>query len=324
MKYKVLEIGQLDSFILNGVTPEEYLFDKPDLTVLLESGKQVEAHGSLWLYPSSVYENYNLAYVGHFYAYSSEAGSTLLKEIQSIAKSKGRNYLIGPMNGSSWKKYRLVTKSEEGIKPYFLEPTNPSFYVNCFSSVGMESIANYFSSIAHRPPYDHKLVSYLTARLAKQGITIGSLNLADTEEDLEQLYEVTINSFAENFLYSAISLEEFKAMYKPLLSKIESKYLIVARKDNAIIGYVFCYPNLNELSSGRISSLVLKTIAVATEHRNKGIAGLFMHLVSKLAAENGFTSVIHALMHEGNQSITISQKMHGRVCREYKLFGSKL
>ena len=69
--------------------------------------------------------------VGFFEAENNpEAVNFLFDEIKKYAKAKGYDYLIGAINGSTWKKYRVTLPSEN--PPFLLDNYNKPYYAELF------------------------------------------------------------------------------------------------------------------------------------------------------------------------------------------------
>src|SRR5262245_39955865 len=98
------------------LSPEQLARQRPDELLLAWDGAAVAARCGLWFRQPGV--------VGHYFAASAAAGEAILAAACERLRGQGCTQAIGPMDGNTWERYRLVT--ERGDEPpFFLEPDNP-------------------------------------------------------------------------------------------------------------------------------------------------------------------------------------------------------
>ena len=54
--------------------------------------------------------------------------------------------MLGPMDGNTWGKHRLVVESD-GRAPFLMEPSNPAHYVEAFEQSGLSVVSRYVSAV---------------------------------------------------------------------------------------------------------------------------------------------------------------------------------
>ncbi len=69
---------------------------------------------------------------------TAEAGATAIRAAMAELKAEGFEAVLGPMDGDTWGKHRLVIESD-GRPPFLMEPHNPPHYVDAFEPVGPEN-----------------------------------------------------------------------------------------------------------------------------------------------------------------------------------------
>ena len=97
---------------------------------------------------AALYNNLHLRYmekktycIGNYESVDDQVLSAeLINYIASQAKTLGAEYLIGPMNGSSWDAYRF--SMQHNHPNFFLEPYHHLYYKEHFSNSGFGVIAN--------------------------------------------------------------------------------------------------------------------------------------------------------------------------------------
>lgn len=246
-----------------------------------------------------------------------EAVKFLFDEIKNYAKSKGYDYLIGPINGSTWKKYRVTLPSNN--PPFLLDNYNKPYYAELFKNCGFETIANYTSSICRNLDKDYSRLKKFSSIFEKKGIKIRKFNPENFEQDIRKIYDISVKSFVNNFLYTPIGFEDFYKMYEPVKRFLNPEWVLLAEnKNDEAVAFVFGFDNLYCRDK---KSLIVKTLAQIPDYKYKGIGSYLVEVLHQKAHFAGYDNVIHALMHESNVSANI---LAGELYHRYKLYGVKL
>ena len=139
--------------------------------------------------------------IGHYAALDSDAGRELLEYASNWHWSEGRERVIGPMDGSTWHRYRLLT--ERGTEPtFFLEPDNPDDWPRHFTDAGFVPLATYTSALNSDLSQFDPRSDRRRAEFERNGITIRTIALERFDFDLAAIHELSLEAFARNFLYS--------------------------------------------------------------------------------------------------------------------------
>ncbi len=240
-------------------------------------------------------------YIGCFEMIDADDGKKRLTEAVNTLRIAGHKHVIAPIDGDTWHKYRLVSKTM-GEKPFPMEPQNPLWYNDVYQSVGFKPIKRYVSEI-------FTITDSITA---KPDARIREFNKGDIDGELMRIYRLSVNGFQDNFLYSPISQGEFLSMYTPILPLLDSEFTLLAEVDGEAVGFLFAFVFENRL--------ILKTMAVLPKFRRYGIGnGLFSQALAN-ARRRGITTAIAALMSDDNNSRKLSSHYESRVIREYTLY----
>jgi len=299
--------------------PEEWQATRPDVHCLLFDAAVVVARCSVWLKHLPETEGVQPIAIGHFEASSLPAGTELLKATIRWIRDKSDAPIIGPINGSTWHKYRLVT--DRGTHPPFLlEPTHPDFYPQAWLNTGFQPLAEFHS--ARMPPQSKEdpRLGRVKAHLDSEGVRIRNLDTDDYTEELLRLYSVAKISFAENLLYTEIEETDFLALYQPLRRFLNADYIWLAEHEGRCVGFCFCIPDLAQAERGEaVDTLIVKTLATLPDRRYAGLGLWLTQVAHQAAAASGLTSVIHALMHPGSR-IKHFGKDEMEIFRRYTLY----
>lgn len=251
------------------------------------------------------------AALGQFACDAAEPGSALIRQAMARLKAEGFEAVLGPMDGNTWARHRLVVESD-GSRPFMLEPQNPRHHVDAFEKSGLKVVSRWVSAI--RPSGIPPSTSAPPA-----GLRLRDFDLSNFEAELTRIHALSLQQFASNHFYVPISLKEFLDSYRPVLPAIDPELALLAEDDaGELKAFLFALPNYNE--GPKPKSVILKTYASAV----KGGGSMLANAFHERAGKRGFTDVIHALMHETNLSAQHSDKTGGKVFRRYALWGGRL
>lgn len=301
---------------------QEKTLNAPNWRIRLNSGYGgYLAMCALWTEASVVYQGKSAATLGSISASCYETAAVLLAEAIAAARTMGHDYLIGPLDGSTWFKHRLPVWTD-GSPLFMLEDgLQPALQV-AFEQGGFELIAKYYSSRGPLFVPGNKWVNEQIAAagtsLADKDITVRSFYPHRFEEELLQIHKLCLASFAGNFLYTPISFIDFVALYKTYRDLLIPELILLAECKGQLAGVLFALPDLN--NRGQV---IIKTLV---RHPDSYFRGLGQHLVEifeEKAARLGYLSCVHAFMHADNVSLQISRH-RALPCREYGLWGINL
>lgn len=296
---------------------------QPDSSWCLLQNERLTAVCSLWTANVPSYQGYKSAALGHFFAHDQRSGEHLLEFASTQLVTQGIEYLVGPMDGNTWHSYRAVTERGEH-PPFFLEPTTPCDWPVRFRSAGFDTIASYSSAKTYDLNYEDRSADRFAAKAVAMKLTVRPFDRSRSREEFMALYELSLASFDNNFLYSPITQDEFLAMYEPLLPYLVPDFFLLAEHEGRLVGLLFAIPDYLQKARGEtVDTLIVKTLARLPERRYAGLGSYLGQLVHRQAEAQGYRTVIHALMHDDNASLTISNKS-AQTIRRYALYGKKI
>jgi GNAT superfamily N-acetyltransferase len=306
------------------LTPLELAHHAPDAHWMsIGDGSALLARSSLWWTRTPVLPDHRVGIIGHYAARDAAAGVPLLEHCCRELAARGCTLAVGPMDGSTWRRYRFMT--ERGSEPvFFLEPDNPDDWPGHFLALGFRPMAHYISAVNDDLSRTDPRARDIAHRMTAQQIRIRPLNPDRVEDDLRRIYAVSEVSFRDNVLYSPISAAEFLEQYRPLLPRVRPELVLIAERHGEPVGFVFAVPDLRQAERGRsIETVVVKSIAVLPERAHGGLGTLLLAECHAIARTLGYTRAIHALIHEHNVSRNISRHT-ARPMRRYTLFAKVL
>ncbi|MBI6547025.1 MAG: hypothetical protein HY692_09540 [Cyanobacteria bacterium NC_groundwater_1444_Ag_S-0.65um_54_12] len=267
--------------------------------------------------------DYSLAdpQIGHFGYFEAiddqKLAQMLLTAAEDWLRSQGRAAIHGPVNLHIFNQYRLMTDGFER-PPFYGEPRSPRYYAPLLLANGYQQLTYWRSwdipcsfMQAFKRAVGQKAASY-------QGLlerySIERFAIERFDQECAALYPVVLETYAENYGYSAISREEFIGRF------FEAKDIIcvpVSRKTlelatGELVAYLYTYNDpsaafiaangeISQLSLAdvKLQTLVLHTVGICKAHRKFGLVEVGLDQVLDDILRLPFQLVIGALVKEG-------------------------
>lgn len=309
---------------LSPVSGQQLQQESPDAHwMLVRDDRELVARCSLWWNATPPLEEHRVGAIGHYGAVDAPAGEQLLHHACQELRDRGCTIAIGPMNGNTWRSYRLIC--DRGSEPiFFLEPNNPEDWPHHFTAQQFTPIAQYSSAVNTDLGQSDPRLERVRDRLEKLGIHIRNLEIEHFETELQRIYTIARVSFRQNFLYTPISAEEFIAQYQKIRPYLRPELIPIATHRDQPIGFLFALPDWLEAERDpAIHTIIIKTVAVLPGRQYAGLGNLFVAQCQETAKEMGYTRAIHALMHDANPSRNLSDR-YAKTIRRYALFAKPL
>lgn len=255
-------------------------------------------------------EGKKYATVGSFESLENgEAVQALMEAISAKAKQLGFDGLIGPMNGSTWHSYRF---NAETYTPFFTEFYHAVYYPQLWQNAGFEKLAGYFSSIAEnvqdRPTPQWEV---------PEGISVRTIDLDNYEQELEEIHRFCSKAFLQNYLYSPISLKEFKKLYLPLKGLLDPQFVFIAEEGDEMVCLMLNVPDHYCKTEKR---LITKTIARKAGKKYAGLGHQVSKMLFEKAKKHGYHTLIYAFVLDDGMARQLAKDFFGEIFREYILY----
>ncbi len=245
--------------------------------------------------------------------------NALLNYAQEICLELNYDFMIGPMNGSTWNNYRFGHNESKGT--FFLDVKNPAYFNDQFQKFGFQRIGTYCSNVDDKLYYDQSRLEGLASYYESKGANIRSIDMSKYEEELKRIAIFSNLSFSDNFLFTPISTNVFVKQYLKLEKLIDPKFVWIVEDEKEEIHAIFFA--IKDYLDEDGKTLIVKTVATRKKSPFKGIATFLSRKLTKIALDSGYNKIIHALMIEDNLSLNASSK-HGSPLKEYSLYALAL
>lgn len=306
----------------DALSPQDVRLHAPDQSLLVEGGAAPKARCSLWWRAVPTLPGGRLGLVGHYAARDAAAAASLLAAACARLRTEGCDLALGPMDGNTWRRYRLLTWRGTD-PPFFLEPDNPDDWPLHFEAAGFAPLATYYSSKCD------DLAAYpadpvLAAKMQTEGMSSRPIDTANLEHELGTLWRLATDAFTGGFLYTLVDEAEFRRMYAPRAAFARPELVRLIERRGEPIGFLFALPDMLQAPRGEpVDTAIFKTLAVARGQRRHGLGNWIVDSMMVQARELGFRRVVFALMHESNPSRRLGRGRM-REIRRYTLYARPL
>ena len=268
-----------------------------------------------------------------------EAAAALLAEGVRWLRETGAGAVVGPMDGDTWHRYRL-NAGPASEPPFLLEPYNPPYCPALWQAAGFRVLETYASTWADTATVVRRLEPRRREALIA-GYRLRPFAALRFEDELAAIYELSTQVFAGNFLYTAISEDDFIDLYSGSRSLIDPGLIWFAEAPQGEdVGFLFAYPDLfqavaamrgrrdlaakirflwSRQGAGMPTAVNVKTLGVLPEHRRSGVGAALMHRVHVEALERGLKRANYCLFRVGNPSGDMAGK-EAKPLRTYHLY----
>lgn len=193
-------------------------------------------------------EGYGVGLFGYFECIED---STVAAELFSAAsewlRQQGMTAVRGPINLSTHNSC-LWQVDGFGESPRIMMPYNPPYYPQFAAANGWQKAKDAYAYNLHldRPLPDKFAKAYRIA--LKSGLTFRNFHLKgqDFDADVEKLYHLFNEAFADNWSSTPRTLEEFRDEAKSLQSLVDPDVFPVAEDNGKMVGFFFGLPDYNQ------------------------------------------------------------------------------
>ena len=321
---KLIKSTSTEAFLSYDLHPDLGLFDahqiiqdKVDLQLICVSNEQIIGFCSLWWSDTANYLDKTAGNIGHYRVLNQKVSDLLLNSACELLKQHGCDWVIGPLDGCSWRSYRFVTQKGHTRPPFLFEPWQADEWVDYWRGCGFNTLATYYSYYFNN--FDVELPpKVLKAQQRLQHIQLRSMNVY--QDDLTLLYEMAKQSFKANFLYTELTLDDFLHLYVPLEKYLDKDLFLIAEDQGQAVGFLLGIPDALQLNyQQNISTVLLKTFAQIPQRKYLGLGTLMGVEFNQRVLDKGYQDTIHALIYAKNNSLNLSRHTGATRMRSYEL-----
>lgn len=226
----------------------------------------------------------------------------LTDDLTAYAKSLGLSQIVGPLNKSTFFEYR-IKMNHFNEAAYIGEPVTNSNLLGSFQQNGYKILKRYFSYEFVVNTISLSFWLGLIGRLAgismrSRGYKIKPLLPDDLVGLHKDIHQIIHEIFHANYLYSAISDEQFLNLVKKLyLESLDSdSSLLLLSPDGKCVGFNLCLVDFTNKDR-----VLFKAHGVKKAHRQKGLSSLWLMARARQAILKKYRFCLACLTIEGSR-----------------------
>lgn len=287
-----------------------------DCHTLLRNGVPV-GRFAFYHNPELTFQSQRAAAIGSYECVlETEVAERLFGRMRELAGTRGFDYLIGPMAGSTWQTYRFALAPQQ---PLVVEPVHHDYYPAQWRAAGFQAIGEYVSKLDRQLHYDAERLGKFRRYFRDKGARLRRLDAARKEEELVTIGAFCNRAFADNFLFTPLPPTVFAQQYQTLGPLLDPELIWLAEDaTGALQGLLFALDDPCALPGRR---LLIKTVATRPGGRFRGLASYLLLEAYAAAAARGCDTILHTYMHVANASMNSSAKYAAQDWQRYALYG---
>ena len=156
------------------------------------------------------------------------------------------------------------------------------------------------------------------AKLVKlpKGYTVKVVSGSEAYAYLDDIYEVSVDAFAEADFYEPITKQDFIDIYMKNINAVTPDMILIFR-DNQLIGYNFCYEDPLK------RYYVCKTTAIKKSDRNQKLIMVMIDYSYSLLVKKGYKYALHHFQNDRTKTLQAIFKGHEVLQKRYALLELK-
>ncbi len=307
-------------------------FSDADFFLAVRDGKDV---GRIALLENRRYNDYKHENVAFFYLFDAiddlEVSRALCKTGDAWAKARGLRKIIGPKGFLAFDAFGILVQGFEYV-PAMGVGYNYAYYDRLLADAGFLKYTDIVSGLLdaqqfHIPPRVLELAERVKE---KRGITIKAFkNKQELRAFVPRIMEAYNGMFINNWEYVPITVNETRAIEARLMDILRPDLIKLAMKDDAVIGFLLGFPNVNrtiQAIKGRLwpfgflrllralqttRYVDLNGFGVLPQHQGGGANAVMYAEIYHTVKQGGFLYADLVQMEEKNDKIQAEMKALG-------------
>jgi GNAT superfamily N-acetyltransferase len=266
----------------------------------------------------------------------------LLDKAVSWTIDEGLEGIIGPENFTTNDSCGFLV---EGFNnpPVFMMPYNKPYYIEFFELYGFKkklNLASYQFPSTETSEKIIPLIQRIDEKMQRNSIMIRPINFKEFDEEVRKFRIVYNSAYNRNWGFVPLTEDEFRFQANELKKIADPGSVIIAEKDNSIIGFICAVPDINQVlikvKNGRllpfgfmkllfcqkkINNMRVLILGVDDKFRNSGIDVMLYSKLFEYAGKANFTTGEAGYVMENNVRMSsIIENLGGHVTKKYRLY----
>jgi GNAT superfamily N-acetyltransferase len=287
---------------------------------------------------------------GFFGFFDSEKNFETARELLNTAikwvRERGLKGILGPVNFSTNDPCGLLIDGFDS-PPQVMMTYNKAYYQQYIELYGfskrMDLFSYWFDSYTI-PDRVMTLAGNIEQRLNRNGITIRKVNMKNFKQEVQSIKKIYNEAWDKNWGFVPFTDEEFDYVAKDMKLILDKDFVLLAEKNNEVIGFSLALPNINEiqkdvkrgrlfptgifkllLNKSKIKSLRVITLGVLDPYRMLGIEACFYTKITETARKKGIKGGEASWILENNEMMNRElQNIGSRIYKTHRLYTMNL
>lgn len=194
----------------------------------------------------TIYPGKEEAYLGFFDSEDNiDAVKAMAEVAECYAKENGIKKLTGPVDASFWLGYRMKSDRFDEER-FFSEPYGMEYYPKLWKEAGFEIAEVYISNIYKKLSKDEQDDEKYIRRyqfFTEKGYRIVSAQKKDWDNVIGEVYTLLIKLYSSFPVFSHITEEDFRELYKSLKTILDFSMVKLAYKNDTLVGFFISVPD---------------------------------------------------------------------------------
>ncbi|MCX8118557.1 MAG: N-acetyltransferase [Desulfobacterota bacterium] len=190
-----------------------------------------------------------------------EVGRLLLSSVETWAKERGMEKILGPMNPSMNDECGLLVDAFDR-PPALMMPYNPPYYSSLIEGCGYRKVMDLYAYLLEKETFQKDRLERITERILKKepDLSIRPLNMGRFKEDLKIIKEIYNDIWSRNWGFTPMTEEEIDEMAKAMKPLVVPELVLFAYVSGEPVGFSAALPDYNVVLkhlNGRLGPLGL-------------------------------------------------------------------
>jgi len=270
----------------------------------------------------------------------------LLDTAADWLREKGLTRVLGPANFSTNETCGILIENFDE-PPFILTTYNYPYYADFLERYGFVKNTDLLSYDLKEGSISQKIQDFavqLENRLARNGITIRTINMKQFDQEVERFLPVYNASWNKNLGFVPMTEAEIRQMGKDLKMGLDPDFVFFAEKEGKTIGMALSVPNLNEvfikIPRGRlfptglfkflfgkksVKSVRVVALGVLPEYRKTGLDACFYVRTYQTAMRKNIPRGEASWILEDNDMMNRALlQIGGKVFRKHRIYENQL
>lgn len=203
----------------------------------------------------TIYHGKDEGYIGFFDAENNpRAVREMFSFAENFAREKGIKKLTGPVDASFWIGYRMKSDKFDEER-FFSEPYGKEYYPMLWKECGYEVaetyVSNIYKKLSKKEDDDERYIKRYNY-FVKKGYKIVDAKKEDWDSAIGEVYSLLIRLYSDFPVFSHITEDEFREMYKSLKMILDFSMVKLGYKDGKMVGFFIAVPDYRNKLNGKI------------------------------------------------------------------------